>query len=345
MPEVARKRNPVFDLLKFFAIFLVLWGHAIQHLHPSSYADNSMYRFIYSFHMPLFMMIVGYFSGSVMNLTFRELVLKKGRQLIVPSLVVGVVCLVDKWAGNGPGAAFAGYPDYLWFVKSAFFCFVIYFIVVKLSSGMPWPHLWMLLFSIMMALVVYRWNMVWMMPCFLGGVYLRRNFDYFSRHAMWFAIVAGAVWIALFLLWPVVEVCPKRSEVLANGNNLNPFVLFYVGRITTGIAGAFFFIALFQLLFAGMEMKAFGRKVCGWGQETLGIYMVQTVVLEIIIRRLFNLESVSASVVNFIISPVLSAIVLWICLLIIKQLKRSPAASALVLGKPVAKTDIKKSIS
>ena len=51
-----------FDLLKLFAIYLVVLGHCVQHLLPSHSYDEPMYVYIYSFHMPLFMMISGYFS-------------------------------------------------------------------------------------------------------------------------------------------------------------------------------------------------------------------------------------------------------------------------------------------
>lgn len=50
------------DLLKCFAIFLVIWGHSIQYFKSTAYFDEPIYRIIYSFHMPLFMALSGYFS-------------------------------------------------------------------------------------------------------------------------------------------------------------------------------------------------------------------------------------------------------------------------------------------
>lgn len=51
-----------FDLLKLFAIFLVIEGHCVQHLLDTNEYDEPLYSFIYSFHMPLFMTIAGFFS-------------------------------------------------------------------------------------------------------------------------------------------------------------------------------------------------------------------------------------------------------------------------------------------
>ena len=51
-----------FDMLKLFAIFLVIVGHCAQYLLSSSPYDEPLYVYIYSFHMPLFMIISGFFS-------------------------------------------------------------------------------------------------------------------------------------------------------------------------------------------------------------------------------------------------------------------------------------------
>ena len=64
-----KTRIKAFDFLKFFAIFLVIWGHVIQYFLSSDYSDELVYRIIYSFHMPLFMMVSGYFSVSSMSLS------------------------------------------------------------------------------------------------------------------------------------------------------------------------------------------------------------------------------------------------------------------------------------
>lgn len=47
------------DLVKLFAISLVIWGHCIQQF-ESNYRQLDVFQIIYSFHMPLFMMDLGY---------------------------------------------------------------------------------------------------------------------------------------------------------------------------------------------------------------------------------------------------------------------------------------------
>ncbi|GAA0494401.1 acyltransferase family protein [Streptomyces olivaceiscleroticus] len=63
-PEVpGTGRDPFFDNAKLLAMVLVVAGHAWQPL-KDSHAVWSAYLFLYMFHMPLFIVISGYFSRS-----------------------------------------------------------------------------------------------------------------------------------------------------------------------------------------------------------------------------------------------------------------------------------------
>lgn len=53
-------RNYAFDNMKFILIFCVVFGHILEFV-PVLYGDK-IYRLIYSFHMPLFIFISGYFA-------------------------------------------------------------------------------------------------------------------------------------------------------------------------------------------------------------------------------------------------------------------------------------------
>lgn len=54
-------REEKWDFLRGIAIFLVLLGHSIQWTDPE-WQHNLLFEGIYSFHMPLFMFISGYFT-------------------------------------------------------------------------------------------------------------------------------------------------------------------------------------------------------------------------------------------------------------------------------------------
>lgn len=57
-------RELLFDNLKFFLILNVVVGHLLLFFLKSSYLCKSLYVFIYSYHMPLFIFIAGYFYSN-----------------------------------------------------------------------------------------------------------------------------------------------------------------------------------------------------------------------------------------------------------------------------------------
>ena len=63
MEQGVKKRNPLVDVLKGFAIILVVMGHATQWFTGDD-RTHPLYMTIYAFHMPLFMFLSGYVSWN-----------------------------------------------------------------------------------------------------------------------------------------------------------------------------------------------------------------------------------------------------------------------------------------
>ena len=63
-------RNVYIDIVKSFAIFMVVLGHCLQYTLPDNERySNTLFIMIYSMHMPLFVAISGYLfyyqTGSI----------------------------------------------------------------------------------------------------------------------------------------------------------------------------------------------------------------------------------------------------------------------------------------
>ena len=54
-------RNPYFDNAKAILIILVVIGHIIEPFIEDIYTLKIIYEFIYTFHMPAFILLSGYF--------------------------------------------------------------------------------------------------------------------------------------------------------------------------------------------------------------------------------------------------------------------------------------------
>ncbi|WP_353784551.1 acyltransferase family protein [Clostridium sp.] len=53
-------------------MFLVVWCHVIEGIDTDGFWQNSVHHVIYSFHMPLFMLLSGYFSYSSLNKNWKD---------------------------------------------------------------------------------------------------------------------------------------------------------------------------------------------------------------------------------------------------------------------------------
>ena len=82
------------SLAKGIAIFLMLWGHCIQYCSNEKidFFEDNIFRFIYSFHMPLFMLISGYlFYYSFSKRDLFELLKHRTQGLLQPIVMVSFI--------------------------------------------------------------------------------------------------------------------------------------------------------------------------------------------------------------------------------------------------------------
>lgn len=332
---MAKERDLVFDALKFFAIFLVLWGHCIMHLTSAEATDDNIYLFIYSFHMPLFMTMVGYFSGSALKMTFRELIANKGRQLIIPSVVVGTAYLIEGVICGDMSKGVATFIDMPWFLKCTFLCFLLYYVCSRACRSRKAA----IILGLLISLVFGRFSFIWMYPCFIFGVVLRNNYRLVKNNAGPVALFSGIIFSWMLIFWGAEFFIDRyKASImtsLADMTLLPDWLLHYCYRITIGLAATLFFISFFEYLSDKIKITALGRRICGWGTQTLGIYLYQTVILELIMARWIKLDSIPAVVFDFIVAPLVSAGVLLLCLWLISLTKKSRWLSLLLLGMPL----------
>src|SRR5699024_4554359 len=60
-----KERDHYFDNARFFLIVLVVFGHLLRSYINDNHLIKALYMFIYSFHMPAFVLISGFFAKSV----------------------------------------------------------------------------------------------------------------------------------------------------------------------------------------------------------------------------------------------------------------------------------------
>ncbi|MEU9359191.1 acyltransferase family protein [Streptomyces sp. NPDC048301] len=113
-------RDPFFDNAKYLAIVLVAMGHSWEPLPGSGRVVETLYTFVYTFHMPVFIMIAGYFSRGL-ELT-SDRVWKLVTSLVVPYAVFEVAYTLFERLTGAPGFPLSPLTPYwlLWFLPALF---------------------------------------------------------------------------------------------------------------------------------------------------------------------------------------------------------------------------------
>ncbi|RWZ58905.1 acyltransferase family protein [Halobacillus fulvus] len=127
-------RDAFFDNAKLALIFLVVFGHLIQPFTDGSHPMYTLYMWIYTFHMPAFIFLAGFFAKGSGK---KDYLTKLAKKLILPYLVFQLVYTgyfffigKDGWL-NGPFT-----PHWsLWFLFSLFCWHVLLALFKKIPAA------------------------------------------------------------------------------------------------------------------------------------------------------------------------------------------------------------------
>lgn len=93
-----KERSLYLDVVKGLAIILVVVGHCIQFgsgadvLRSGVFFADPLFKFIYSFHMPLFMLVSGYLFRYSIQRPAAQVVIAKVRSIVLPLLPAHGIC-------------------------------------------------------------------------------------------------------------------------------------------------------------------------------------------------------------------------------------------------------------
>lgn len=327
---IDKKRLQTFDLVKFIAIFCVLWGHIIQFICVGTCYENPFYQKIYAFHMPLFMAVVGFFAYRVLSASFIDLIKKKITQLILPGLAYSVIiCIIIKYTNWG--GVFDILLFSLWFLKSAFLSLIIFYICAINTRLRPY----FIVISLIVSQVVYFYQFNLMYPCFLFGVALHGLWGRIKKRAVALTALSGICFVFMLIPWNVdFWIIPSGGVYpLSSVKQFTAYAGMFYYRLVIGLTGSLFFIMLCESICSRLHDNKIIDSLSSIGRETLGIYLIQTIIIEILLWRWFKYDGSNTMIFGFVIAPIASVIVLALCLIGIRILRMSKYSALLFLGE------------
>ncbi len=335
---MSKPRIASFDALKCFAIYCVILGHTIQYYYPTSsyelYKDNILFSLIYSFHMPLFAIISGIFASSSLKLTPGNFIKKKSINLLIPSFswaIFGIV--ISAIDHNGSLSIFNITTTHLlfdfWFLKCLFICFVIAYATKKIT---PTSNVLFFSISLLVSFLSDQYYLTFLCPFFISGIILSDFIAIFREKCNYVIAISGILYILLFINWNSNDLvyCSHPYTLISLIHNEQYFIsrtLIYLYRFLIGLTGSIFIISLF------FKIKDCHSIIKTIGKYTIGIYCIQTWVIEVIIPRFIHFDNVPDALFTFIIAPLFSCITLLLFTFILDRMAKHRLLAKYFLGR------------
>ena len=328
-------RISFYDNLKFILILLVVIGHLLQYQLDSSYAKG-IFLFIYSFHMPLFIFVTGFFAKKIISGPADKRMNKIISYLLIYLIFKILILLFQRFVIRQPySLSLLVVDDSPWYLLAT----IIWIILVTITKTIK-PR-YMFIFSVICCLFIgYESNITdqfalsrvfVFFPFFLLGYYLTSNqlISFINKlHEKKINIILALIILAaiftLFMLFGN-ELYFVRGLLTARNPYVSleiPFNIPLAGmflRLIWIIYNIFIAIIIFTLI---PRRKLFITKL---GSRTLQVY-----VLQYFVTHILNYSFISVMLKNIFGDYIVFALILLgIIITLILSLK--------IFGKPVNK--------
>jgi len=347
-------RNNFLDLIKGIAIVLVVFGHSIQvgnggeWFKNNLYYENVLFKVIYSFHMPVFMMISGYlFYYTMQNHSDKEILLSRITRLLIPIFIWNGLFLIFHFIVHFIHHDIihhdlveinltVGLTNYLcssfqttWFLWAILWCSLIVLISNRLFKDCIFIYILVFILTFVVTdsfnLSLYKY----MYPFFIIGYFFCKKKGDVCKilqrvNVIYLLLVVALIYLLLMPFYNYSSYIYTGGYTII-GRNAETQIAIDIYRLMVGLFGGVFIILIISQLFK-FDIFSKVNIITKLGIDSLGIYIVSGY-LFIFVQKL----TVSLSI-NYIISLLETMVVLAVSYLIVYFLKKSKIANILLLG-------------
>jgi fucose 4-O-acetylase-like acetyltransferase len=329
-------RNELLDIIKGVAIILVVFGHCIQYgsgseyLHRLVFFDNTVFKVIYSFHMPLFMLVSGYlFNLSVCRHSFKNILLSRFTTLIIPIFVWSFLTIaIRSIIHNEDIAVFSLIKTYLktslttlWFLWAIFYCSLVVLFVRKIFNDSIYMYIFGFILTFFIPDVLNLHLYKFMYPFFVLAYFYSKNEDCITpwvskQKASILLFVLGFVFLTMIIFYSNDSYIYTSGYYVLNKNIVRQFFI-DIYRLLIGLVGSMLIILIIKISYNKINNTLF-IAVSKIGTFSLGIYIISGYIVDWILTKLtYNIISINYLLV-FIETTVIIIISLFTTLIIKK---------------------------
>jgi fucose 4-O-acetylase-like acetyltransferase len=277
-------------------------------------------------------MLSGFFFKSSLKLNFKDFLLKKGKQLVLPwfvwCILRGSYLLIDAIIFKGQKLSFIQsvlkiFTGHFWFLIALFMIYLITYSFYKLvKKGV-------LVFLLSLPVILF-FPYGYHLPIFLLGILIKENYQFIERHStkllllFFIAFVSGEYFwkgsyqeiYFKFISWGTMRITIPNI----------PIGLYH---IFIGFIGSIFFFLLFYKIY---RKNRFCDFVSNLGKDSVAIYILQVIIIETVLTNLVNFDKINIWVYSIPVAILFAIFEMIICIGIIKLIHLNNKLEIILFG-------------
>lgn len=339
------ERNEYIDFVKGIAIYMVIFGHALQYGSGSEYLANGLYwdnqimKAVYSVHMPLLIAISGYFYwASIQKRGPIKSALNRVKQFLPTCVVWGIALwLLRIVLGKSHGIKTLVrlcMTDF-WFLWTIMISACIVSLVEYIASGKN--EIRVCMYGLLLGISLFTPDLYWlgahkfMLFFFISGVCYSKHIsdDWLSNHTL--TVVALLIWCAMIPFYRRDSYIYISGFTLLGKENWLRQIMIDLYRFIIGIAGIVALLNILKIIYrkactsGKSNLVDFIRRV---GTQSVSIYVLSTYLFIYVLPLLTRYATV-----NYLLTFTESIFILISCYALGRLMQKSNALGRIILAQ------------
>ncbi|MBO5865872.1 MAG: acyltransferase family protein [Bacteroidaceae bacterium] len=325
---VAKKREIWLDYLKCIAVFLVVWGHILLNCVTNDLKYN-VAGIIYAIHIPLFLVISGYLItdkpiSATLKIIFKRFIIPYIVWCIIMSLfylgkkrLTNIDLLVENIIAIKDGILY----DFLWFIKAYSLSYFLYQILKFKTLYRAIIGIVVLVVLNLMFLNIKPFSQLFSLTLYTYTFISLSSLikDYIKSITVYQGLGCLLLFVLLspFITWENNYFNMSFAVLYENSK----WYIFIV-RLLIGISASLFLISL-KCLFDEQRLSI--SIIPKIGEHTISIYLLQTLLVEGVLPRIIQTDSI-------LLSFILALFMLLLSYMVVIALEKNRILNSVLFG-------------
>lgn len=297
--DKSKHREYNIDFFRGIAIILVVLGHSIQYGNGSEYLssgaffNNIVFKAIYSFHMPLFMLLSGYLVlYTVERYNVKRFIGNRIKRILTPILSWGIIVYFVKEISSSQQISFHMLLSCIrycvesnWFLWAVLFCSVIVYFVAHYFGDSIWIYagIFVLFFFLPDDLNFDLYKFVY--PFFVFSYLFHKRYNKLLFKKTYIVPILFFVFLILFKYYSIEDYIYVSGFSIFNNVDVTRQIGINLFRMVIGFAGSYLLLEIADWIYSRYQFSKVVNGIMKIGMQSIGIYLISGIIVQEILLR------------------------------------------------------------